>query len=65
MALRPISIGDYAKVATPDSLGKPPKLEWLAIKDLVVDPDYQREIARPPDRADTRSWTDSTGPRQR
>lgn len=42
--LRPIAIGDYAKGVTPDSLGKPPKLQWLAIKDLVVDPEYQREI---------------------
>lgn len=44
--LRPISIADYAKVATPSSLGKPPKLEWLSIKSLVVDPEYQREIGK-------------------
>lgn len=42
--LRPISIADYTKVATPSTLGKPPKLEWLSIKSLVVDPEYQREI---------------------
>jgi hypothetical protein len=42
--MRSIEIGDYAAVATPQSFGKPPRLEWLSIADLVVDPEYQREI---------------------
>jgi hypothetical protein len=42
--LRPISSADYAKVITPDTFGRPPKLDWIAIKHLVVDPEYQREI---------------------
>lgn len=41
---RPIAIDDYAKVATPSAFGRPPKLEWIEIKRLVVDPEYQREI---------------------
>jgi hypothetical protein len=44
MTLRPIETHDYAAIVTPRSLGRPPKLEWLAIADLVVDPEYQREI---------------------
>lgn len=42
--VRSIEIGGYASIATPQSLGRPPQLEWLAIADLVVDPEYQREI---------------------
>jgi len=42
--LRTIETASYAKITAPSSLGKPPKLEWLSIKQLVVDPEYQREI---------------------
>lgn len=41
---RTIETESYAKVAPPSSLGRPPKLEWLSIKQLVIDPEYQREI---------------------
>jgi hypothetical protein len=42
--MRAIEAGDYATIITPRSLGQPPRLEWLSIADLVVDPEYQREI---------------------
>jgi hypothetical protein len=32
------------KIRPPSTFGKPPRLEWLAIRDLVVDPDYQRDV---------------------
>lgn len=41
---RAIETESYAKVEPPASLGRPPRLEWLAIRQLVVDPEYQREI---------------------
>lgn len=41
---RPIETASYAKLTPPASFGKPPRLEWLGIKQLVVDPEYQREI---------------------
>ena len=51
-ALRPIETESFAhpkghrgRVSPPSSFGKPPRLEWLAIRDLVVDPDYQRDIS--------------------
>jgi ParB-like nuclease family protein len=44
IAVRPIDIADYAKIDAPSSLGRPPRLEWIAISDLVIDPEYQREI---------------------
>lgn len=44
LAFRTIETGKFAAVVPPSSLGKPPKLEWLAIADLVIDPEYQREI---------------------
>lgn len=44
LALRQIETASYAALTPPDSLGRPPKLEWLAIRDLVVDPEYQRDI---------------------
>jgi len=44
LALRQIEIASYASLTPPGSLGRPPKLEWLAIRDLVVDPEYQRDI---------------------
>jgi hypothetical protein len=42
--LRPIETASYASIKTPSSLGRPPKLEWIAIRDLVIDPEYQRDI---------------------
>lgn len=39
-----IETASYAKLTPPSSLGRPMKLEWLSIKQLVVDPEYQREI---------------------
>ena len=44
MTFRPIDISAYAAIETPSSLGRPPRLEWVAIADLVVDSTYQREI---------------------
>lgn len=41
---RKIETASYAKVDPPASFGRPPKLEWLAIRQLVIDPEYQREI---------------------
>jgi len=43
-ALRAIETESYAKVTPPSSFGAPPKLEWLPIKSLRIDPAYQREI---------------------
>lgn len=42
--LRPIETHSYASLTPPSSLGRAPKLEWIAIRDLVIDPEYQREI---------------------
>jgi hypothetical protein len=42
--LRPIETASYASIKTPSSLGRPPRLEWIPIRDLVIDPEYQREI---------------------
>ena len=42
--LRTITTDDYAKLSPPSSFGKPARLEWLAIRQLVIDADYQREI---------------------
>ncbi|MDP2410381.1 MAG: ParB N-terminal domain-containing protein [Pseudolabrys sp.] len=44
MELRSIHTADYAKVEAATTFGKPARLEWLPIKSLVVDPEYQREI---------------------
>ncbi|WP_407146277.1 ParB N-terminal domain-containing protein [Bradyrhizobium sp. ORS 86] len=44
MTLRTIETSDYANIAVPASFGPTPKLTWLSIADLVVDPEYQREI---------------------
>lgn len=41
---RQIEIESYAKVTAPDTFGKVPRLEWIAIRDLVIDPEYQRDI---------------------
>jgi hypothetical protein len=43
-AVRPIETADYAAIVTPTSFGRPPRLEWISISDLVIDPEYQREI---------------------
>lgn len=44
-ALRPIQTKGYAKLAIPARFGLTPRLEWLPISALVVDPEYQREIS--------------------
>lgn len=51
--LRPIETQDYAAIVVPSSFGSPPKLEWLSISSLVIDPEYQREIT-PRGRANVR-----------
>jgi hypothetical protein len=43
---RPIETKSFGDVEAPSTFGRPPKLEWLAIRALVVDPDYQRDIGR-------------------
>lgn len=43
--LRAIEIAGYAKLAIPSSFGPAPKLEWLPVAALVIDPEYQREIS--------------------
>lgn len=53
-AFRRIETESYAKVMPPASFGRPPKLEWLAIRDLVIDLEYQREIT-PKGRSNIRS----------
>lgn len=42
--LRTIETADYASIVVPDSFGRPPKLQYLSISDLVIDVEYQREI---------------------
>jgi 5-carboxymethyl-2-hydroxymuconate isomerase len=42
---RSIETKGYAKLTLPATFGKVPKLEWLSIASLVVDPEYQREIS--------------------
>lgn len=44
MTMRAVDISGYPKVTAPSSFGKPARLEWIAIKQLVIDPEYQREI---------------------
>jgi len=44
IAVRSIDITDYAAIVTPQSFGRPPRLDWISIADLVIDPEYQREI---------------------
>lgn len=42
---RTIETKGFAKLAVPHAFGKVPRLEWLTISSLVVDPKYQREIS--------------------
>lgn len=42
--IRALDTTGYAAIGVPSSFGKPPRLEWLPLSDLVIDPDYQREI---------------------
>lgn len=42
--LRAIDAAGYAAVTPPRSFGKPARLAWMAIADLVIDQDYQRDI---------------------
>jgi hypothetical protein len=44
LSLRQIETDGYAKVSPPSTFGKPPRLEWLSIKSLVIDPEYQRDV---------------------
>lgn len=41
---RQIETASFAKVDPPSSFGRPPKLEWLPIRSLVIDPAYQRDM---------------------
>lgn len=43
--MRTIETKGFPNVAPPSSLGKPARLEWIAIKALVIDPEYQREVS--------------------
>lgn len=45
IALRVIETASFPKVSAPSSLGKPARLDWIAIKQLVIDPEYQREVS--------------------
>lgn len=42
---RRIETAGFAKLNVPSTFGRPPRLEWLSITALVVDPEYQREIS--------------------
>jgi hypothetical protein len=42
---RCIETKGYAKLSLPLTFGKVPRLEWLSISALVIDPEYQREIS--------------------
>lgn len=42
---RAIETRGYAKLKVPNTFGNVPRLEWLSISQLVVDPEYQREIS--------------------
>jgi hypothetical protein len=53
VTLRPIDTRDYAAIDVPTSFGRPPRLEWVSIEQLVIDPEYQREIT-PRGRANVR-----------
>lgn len=44
-ALKPVALSGLPAKADPSTMGKPPRLEWLAIADLVINDDYQREIS--------------------
>lgn len=44
MTFRAIETASFAKVKAATTFGRPPKLEWLPIKQLIVDPEYQRGI---------------------
>ncbi|XUM25079.1 DUF6551 family protein (plasmid) [Bradyrhizobium oligotrophicum S58] len=44
MSFRAVETADYAKIEIPAAFGREPRLEWLAISDLVIDEDYQRGI---------------------
>lgn len=42
--LRAIDVVGYAKITPPSSFGASPKLDWIAIDKLVIDPAYQRDV---------------------
>lgn len=48
LAVRRIDTTGYAKIARPPgfTFGKLPKLQWVFISELAVDPEYQRDITR-------------------
>jgi hypothetical protein len=43
LPLRAIDVALYPAVVN-DRIGKPPRLDWLALRDLVIDPFFQRDI---------------------
>lgn len=44
--MRRIATDGYPAVEPPSTFGRPPRLEWLSIAQLVVDPEYQRPIGK-------------------
>lgn len=44
MDLRPVDTKGYPVPPAPSTFGRPARLDWIAIRDLVIDPGYQREI---------------------
>lgn len=44
MNVRPIEVESFGRPPVPLAFGTPPTLDWLPIKKLVVDPQYQRDI---------------------
>lgn len=43
--MRPIETKSFAKLKPPAGFGELPKLDWLPIRSLLIDPEYQREIS--------------------
>lgn len=43
--MRPIDATGFAAIVVPEQLGRVPRLDWIAISALVIDPEYQREIS--------------------
>ena len=40
---RQVQTAGYARIAVPPAFGAVPKLDWLPIAKLVIDPEYQRD----------------------
>jgi hypothetical protein len=44
-AMRTIDTTGFAAIVVPAQFGRVPRLDWIAISALVIDPEYQREIS--------------------